>query len=91
MLLIQNTALVISIDLVFNIFYIFVGYYRPNMERPPYDPVGHRHHMSNSIPPGPPHPGFRFSNSKLMCYSWNQTHVLVQFRVKIVNNSYSLI
>ncbi|KAJ4778324.1 Hepatoma-derived growth factor-related 2 [Rhynchospora pubera] len=30
------------------------GYYRPNMERPPFDPIGHRHPMQNAIPLGPP-------------------------------------
>jgi hypothetical protein len=58
-----RTALVISIDFVFNVFYIFVGYYRHNMERPPHDHVGHQHHMSNPIPPGPPLPGLVFLNS----------------------------
>jgi hypothetical protein len=58
-----KTALLISLDFVFNIFYTFVGYYRHNMERLPYDHVGHQHHMSNPIPPGPPHPGLLFPNS----------------------------
>ncbi|KAJ3689239.1 hypothetical protein LUZ61_018403 [Rhynchospora tenuis] len=30
------------------------GYYRPNMERPPFDSIGHRHPMQNAIPLGPP-------------------------------------
>ncbi|XP_078150779.1 ENHANCER OF AG-4 protein 2-like isoform X2 [Carex rostrata] len=33
------------------------GYYRPNMERPPFDPISHRRPMPNPIPPGPPLPG----------------------------------